>query len=146
MAEGSYGFRIYDVSAWPIVMLRSGAQVPGYAAQWVREMDALLVRNQPFVMLHGVQGEDEAHEDRRLRAVWLKENKSALAVLCRVLVHVEPDLERRRAVRAQAAIAMQAFKVPMEVVASFEDALAVAQRALADQTDQRLSLAEWIDA
>ncbi|WP_296223994.1 hypothetical protein [Ralstonia sp. UBA689] len=142
MTEGLGGFRIYDVSAWPIVMLRSGAQAPGYAAQWVREMNALLARNEPFVMLHGVQGEDEAHEDRRVRAVWLRENKSALAAQCRVLVHVEPDPERRRAVRAQAAIAVQAFKVPMEVVASFEEALAAAQRALAGRADQPWQLAE----
>lgn len=142
MAEGLGGFRIHDVSAWPIVMLRSGAQAPGYAAQWVYEMDALLACNQPFVMLHGVQGKDEVHEDRRVRAVWLKENQSALAAQCRVLVHVEPDPERRRAVRAQAAIAVQAFKVPMEVVASFEEALAAAQRALPGRADQPLQIAE----
>lgn len=145
MAEGLSGFRIYDVSAWPIVMLRSGAQAPGYAVQWVHEMNALLACNQPFVVLHGVQGEDEAHEDRRVRAVWLKENKSALAAQCRVLVHVEPDPERRRAVRAQAAIAVQAFKVPMEVVANFEEALAAARRALADRADQPLLLKERAD-
>ncbi|MFX8281923.1 hypothetical protein ABTL36_19670, partial [Acinetobacter baumannii] len=63
MAEALDRFRIYDISAWPIVMLRSGAQAPGYAPQWAREMEALLARNQPFVVIHGVQQVDEAHED-----------------------------------------------------------------------------------
>lgn len=134
MAEAFDGFRIYDMSAWPIVMLRSGAQAPGYALQWAHEMDALLARKRPFVMLHGVQGESEAHEDRRVRAIWLKENKAALIEHCRALVHVEPNPARRLAIRAEVAIAVQAFKVPMEIVASFEEALAVARRAL-DRAD-----------
>jgi len=130
MAERFDGFRIYDISAWPIVMLRSGARVPGYALQWMQEMDALLARKQPFAMLHGVQAEDEAPEDRRLRAIWLKENKAALAEHCRALVHVEPNAARRMAIQAEVAIAVRAFKLPMEIVASFEEALAVAGRAL----------------
>ena len=134
MAEGFDGFRIYDMSAWPIVMLRSGAQVPGYAAQWAQEMDALLARQRPFVMLHGAQAENEVHEDRRVRAIWLKQNKAALAEHCRALVHVEPNPARRLAIRAEVAIAVRVFKVPMEIVASFEEALTVARRAL-DGTD-----------
>ncbi len=145
MAEAMDRFRIYDISAWPIVMLRSGAQAPGYAPQWAREMAALLARNQPFVVIHGVQQVDEAHEDRRLRAVWLKENKAALAAQCRALVHVEPDPVQRLAVRAQAAIAVQAFKVPMVVVASFDVALDAARRALGNESDQSTPFTEWAD-
>jgi hypothetical protein len=104
-----------------------------------------LARNQPFVLIHGVQQVDEAHEDRRLRAGWLKENKAALAAQCRILVHVEPDPVQRLAVRAQAAIAVQAFKVPMEIVESFDAALDAARRALGNDADQSTPIAEWAD-
>ncbi len=46
-------FTLHDVSAFPVVRMRNGdACAPGYAPAWCREMDALLGRNTPFVLIY----------------------------------------------------------------------------------------------
>ncbi|TWB22718.1 hypothetical protein FBZ89_103345 [Nitrospirillum amazonense] len=125
-------FEIHDVSRFPVVTTRPGAARPGYAPQWEREMDALLRRGLPFVILmpDPPQGE-EAHEDRRLRGMWLKRNRDTLAALCRAVITVEPDAVRRAAFKVQAAIAVKAFGVAMEVAATGEEAANLATALLA---------------
>ncbi|MDE1149243.1 MAG: hypothetical protein PW843_22000 [Azospirillaceae bacterium] len=125
-------FQLHDVSDFPVVRPRPGPVSPGAGVQWVREMDALLARAQPFVMvMDGSMHEEEAHEDRRERAIWMKQNRDRMAALCRLVVAVEPDAVRRAAFKVQAAIAVKAFGVPMDVTATQEEAALKAATALA---------------
>ncbi len=125
-------FTVHDVSAFPVVRPRNAGMTEGYAPQWVSEMEALLARGEPYVLvLEGVRV-DEAHEDRKQRGLWLKKNKQALRKVCKALISVEPDALKRAAFRLQAAGAVRAFGIPMDVVASAAEAMACVRRRLED--------------
>ncbi|CAM4126107.1 hypothetical protein [Kerstersia similis] len=127
MAFDSNPFTIHDVQAFPYVVFRSEAATPGYALQWQAEMDALVACGLPFVVVHEQIQYEEDHEDRKIRALWLKHNKEALGRVCRALISVEPDEQQRENVRAFAATAQKAFGIRQEVVATPDEARAVAR-------------------
>lgn len=114
-------FLVHDVSRFPLVLARGDAP-PGHAAQWTHEMQALLAHGQPFVVIHTGPRAAEAHEDRKQRGLWLKQNRQALGAACRAVISVEPDAVRRAALAAQSAVAQKAFGVPMRTAASLEEA------------------------
>ncbi|MGO3743142.1 hypothetical protein [Kerstersia sp.] len=130
MAFDSHSFILHDVQAFPYVVFRSAAATPGYAAQWQTEMDALVACGLPFVVVHEQIHYDEAHEDRKTRALWLKHNKDALGRVCRALISIEPDAQQRENVRAFAAGAQKAFGIRQEVVATAEEARDVARNLI----------------
>jgi len=122
-------FHIHDTQSFPLVWSRAGAIKPGYAAQWIGEMDALLVRAQPFVIAFEEGQPEETQEDRKSRGLWLKQNKSLLGTFCKAVIAIEPDALKRSALEAQTALASRAFGVAMEVLASRES-VAIRARAL----------------
>ncbi len=73
---------------------------------------------------------DETHEDRKHRGVWLK-HKEALGYVCKALVSIEPDEQRRDEVKGMSEIAVKAFGIPHEVVATRDGVLAAARRLTA---------------
>ncbi|PMQ06238.1 hypothetical protein JaAD80_28310 [Janthinobacterium sp. AD80] len=101
---------------------RPETAVEGYAPLWENDMDALLRHGAPFVMLFEEKRSDEAHADRKRRGLWLKHHKVALAAICRGLVSIEPDGEKRAQLQAMAAGAMKAFGILQEVAATREQA------------------------
>lgn len=104
---------------------------PGSASQWEVEMDDIMGRKQPFVMIMARHDHhEEAHEDRKARGLWLKRNKAALAQLCRMIVAVEPNAVTRVLVEAQSALATKAFGIKSVVVASEGEALRLAEDQL----------------
>ncbi|CAH1694644.1 conserved hypothetical protein [Hyphomicrobiales bacterium] len=111
-------FVVHDVDAFPIVRSRSGAIQPGYGAQWQREMDALIAHGEPFVVIFDQGHPEEAHDDRKLRGLWLKRNRERLAAMCKAVLAVEPNAGKRLALKAQAALVSKAFNVPMEIAAT----------------------------
>lgn len=123
MVLNTSDFLVHDVSRFPLVLARGDAP-PGHAAQWIREMQALLAHGQPFVVVHAEPRAEEAHEDRKQRGLWLKQNRRALGAACRAVISVEPDAMRRAALAAQSALAQKAFGVPMHTAASLEQACA----------------------
>lgn len=134
------GFALHDVALFPIVHASRGHVTPGYAAQWVVEMEALLRHGRPFVLIFPDGQTPEEHEDRKRRGQWLKANKQALAALCLSLITVEPDAGKRLALETQMAMATKAFGIPMDVAASLSQAHGMAQ-ALIAQTSQSESSA-----
>lgn len=115
-------FSIHDVSDFPIVRFRPETAVAGYAPLWENDMDALLRHGEPFVLLFEEERNEEAHVDRKRRGLWLKHNKVALAAICRGLVSVEGDAQKRVQMQAMAAGAMKAFGILQEVAATREQA------------------------
>ena len=123
-------FTVHDVTAFPIIRQRPEALVPGYAAQWERELERLLGRATPFVVILGGGLPEETHEDRKSRGIWLKRNKALLALGCKAVIGIEPNIVMRAALKAQALLAAKAFGTPIDVAGSDEEAVALAQTIL----------------
>ncbi len=123
-------FTVHDISEFPFIVFNAAAAQPGYAKQWETEMLALVVNNQPFVVVYDQLSVEETHEDRKNRGIWLKHNKDALGRVCKSLISIEPDVIRRAQVKVMNEIANKAFGIPNEVVATRDDALEVSQRLL----------------
>ncbi|KLD72769.1 hypothetical protein FZ025_19930 [Xanthomonas hyacinthi] len=127
-------FTIHDIREFPFIVFNQAAAQPGYAKQWEAEMVALLGNGQPFVVVYDQLRTDETHEDRKHRGIWLKHNKEPLGRVCKALISIEPDEERRAQVKAMSEIAVKAFGIPHEVAATREDALRIARRLTGDDT------------
>lgn len=130
MALDPASFVVHDVSRFPVVHARAEAIQPGYAGQWSREMDALLAQDETFVVVMAGNEAAETHEDRKQRGLWLKRNRQALGRTCLALVGIEPDGLKRAALRLQAAMAVKAFGIPAEIVASAAEAEQASARIL----------------
>jgi hypothetical protein len=128
MGLDSRVFIIHDVTRFPFVVFNEDAAQAGYASQWETEMAAFIENGQLFVVVYDQQRTEESHEDRKRRGIWLKHNKAALGRVCKALISIEPDEERRAQVKAMSDMAIKAFGIPHEVVAIREDALAIAHR------------------
>lgn len=127
-------FTVHDVSAFPFVVFNQEAARPGYASQWEAEMVALVENGRSFVVVYDQFRADETQADRKHRAVWLKHNKTRLGGVCKMLISIEPDAQRRAQVQALSEIAVKAFGIPYEVVATRDEALAIAYRLTGDDT------------
>lgn len=124
-------FSLHDIADFPLVRFRSEAADPGYAPAWCAEMNALVERSARFVLIYPKAEGDEAHEDRKARGVWLKQNKDRLAEVCLGLIVVEPDAAGRAELEAMLPDLVRAFGTPQVVTASMEDAQVLARRMLA---------------
>jgi len=125
-------FIIHDVTQLPFVVFNEAAARPGYANQWETEMVTLMENGRPFVVVYDQHRIEESHEDRTRRGIWLKHNKAALARVCKALISIEPDEERRTKVEATSDMAAKAFGIPHVVVAMRDDALTIAVQLTGD--------------
>ncbi len=87
--------RILDTAAFPIVRGRSDGLSEGYSARWISELEHILSREEPFVLLYVDHQADEAHSDQKARSIWLKNNRARMGEFCRGLIAVEPDAQLR---------------------------------------------------
>ncbi len=114
--------QVFEMSNFPIVTFRNAAIRPGYAARWAREMEALMARGEPFVIVFLPNRPEEDQEDRKLRAVWLKTHKHELSEVCRALITVEPDAIQRAEAAKEAQAMQKAFGLLLVSVATQEEA------------------------
>ncbi|AIO26248.1 MULTISPECIES: hypothetical protein [Burkholderia] len=121
-------FALHDIHLFPVCVFRPEHATPGYAPRWEGEIDTLMRHGEPFVIVYVELDTDESHDDRKHRAVWLKQNKVELGAVCKALVSVEPDPDRRAEVAAQGEVAVKAFGIPHHAVASFGQAVSLAAR------------------
>ncbi|HEY0219882.1 MAG TPA: hypothetical protein VGC26_08995 [Afipia sp.] len=123
-------FTVHDVTDFPVVRMRR--VWPGYASQWKTEMDLLVEKASPFVVIFDDSAPMEIHEDRKVRGLWLKKNKAVLGRVCRAVIAVEADPATRAVMQAQAqALAVgQAFGVAMVIASSVPEAEEKAQALL----------------
>jgi hypothetical protein len=124
-------FKLHEVSRFPVVVLHGRGLPAGYGPTWASELEMLLDQDRPFVMIFPDSVEDEDHEDQKLRALFLKRNKSRLAAKCRGIFSVEPNKAKRLLKRAQGAVIAAAFGLKFRIVATVEDAERLASLALA---------------
>jgi hypothetical protein len=124
---------LHDTADFPLVRFRSDIAEAGYGPAWCADMDALVEGNAPFVLVYPKAERDEAHEDRKVRGAWLKQNKDQLAGTCLALIVVEPDAARRADLEAMLPNLVRAFGTPQVATASLEDAELAARRLLAGE-------------
>ncbi len=84
-------FDLHDVSAFPIVRFQASHIYKGCGDVWCAEMDLLVAGEDPFVLVYLPALQEEDHQDRKMRGIWLKTNKDMLAGKCVALIIVEPD-------------------------------------------------------
>ncbi len=125
---------IHDLSDFPLVRLRPDAAVRGYGPAWCTEMYDLLSQGERFVLIYPPASQEEDHEDRKLRGLWLKQNKDALANACLALIVVEPDPDKRVALEAHMVGTVRAFGTPQAAVPSLAEAEDLGRRLLAGET------------
>ena len=125
-APATLAFTFHDVADFPLVISRTEVVARGYSGRWAAEMTALIDCGRPFVIVFPGPLPEETPDDRKQRSIWLKHNKTRLARVCRALIRVEPDGLKRGALKAQAFAMTKAFGIPMEVVATRTDAIALA--------------------
>jgi hypothetical protein len=121
---------ILDLQDFPMVGFDPTAQPAGYGPRWAAEMDRLLARGLPFVLIVTGSG-PEAHTDRATRSRWLRANKQQLAAHCRGILLIEPDAGLRAERQRPAEAAGKAFGVAMGVVESLTAAQRLAEERLA---------------
>lgn len=126
---------VHATDTYPVIRFLPQAAVPGYAAQWLEDMGKLLAAGVPFAVVYPEGSYQESHEDRKVRGLWLKQNRDALSALCRVLVSVEPDVQKREAIQGQLAGVSKAFGVLQVVAATEVEALELARSYLVDGKD-----------
>ena len=116
---------LFDLSAFPLVRLPMPEPgIVGYGERWTAEFDAILARGERFVLL-SVRPipEDEAHDDRKARALWLKRRRADLGRLCLAHLHVEHDPDRRAMMEERAAKMAGAFPYALGMFDSEDAAL-----------------------
>lgn len=123
-------FELHDVSEFPIVRFQANQIYKGCGDVWCAEMDLLLTRNEPFVLIYLPATRDEDHEDRKMRGLWLKSNKDALSGKCLGLIVVEPDDKKRAALEAMLPNLVHAFGTPQAARATQAEAEALGHHVL----------------
>lgn len=115
-------FELHDVQNFPQVTFLNHLTCEGYASQWIAEMELLLQYQKKFVIIFPEGGQNENREDRKLRGIWLKENKPQMQRLCAGLVVIEPQESQRKRLEQQAAAATQSFGVSYYFAADLQAA------------------------
>jgi hypothetical protein len=128
-------FVLHDVSNFPIVRVPAESLPESHARIWIGEMNALLEHDVPFVLISLGSSEDESQEDRKLRTLWLKANKVALASTCLGLISIEPDSDKHARRHAQAATLSKAFALRISVEADVPQAEQLARHWLRAYSD-----------
>ncbi|WP_076591717.1 hypothetical protein [Herminiimonas arsenitoxidans] len=123
-----------DTSNFPLVwMCRLAASTNQDAENAFKQLDELLAKQQPFVLLS--QDEvDENHEhspqERKQITLWMKKNKSEIRTWIKGMVQIEPSTVKRLGMRAFAKTFAKFWGYPLFVVASKADALLAASLLL----------------
>jgi len=94
-------FSVFNVEHFPAVWCCSENVYPGYGPRWQAEIEALVERQTPFYMVFIPGDFTETAADTRVRAVWLKQNKARLASVCKSVISIETDSDKRQLMQAQ---------------------------------------------
>ncbi|KWC75463.1 ATP--cob(I)alamin adenosyltransferase [Burkholderia cepacia] len=122
---------------FPFVWLRYTGSTHTDPASLIAELDALLARREPFVLLtdDAPSGNDRGADDHELRkqlAKWSKANRAQSHEWISAMIAIEPDAARRAALDAFSGAFEKVWGYPLNAAATRDDALALAQRLLDD--------------
>ncbi|WP_214510294.1 hypothetical protein [Pseudomonas brassicacearum] len=122
-----------DATQFPFVWLQKTTLGDSQEKSLV-EFEALLARNDPFVLLSNEgldQGQPEHSPDEmKQMALWMKRHKSELKRCVKASIHIESSLTKRLAGKAFAVVYEKFWGYPMLMTATEDEALALAQKLL----------------
>lgn len=122
-----------DATQFPFVWLQKTTLGDSQEKSLV-EFEALLARNEPFVLLSNEgldQGQPEHSPDEmKQMALWMKRHKSELKRYVKASIHIESSLTKRLAGKAFAVVYEKFWGYPMLMTATEDEALALAQNLL----------------
>ena len=91
--------QLLDASRFPIVhynIPEPDGDTFAHGDGLLADLEVLLRRDLPFIIVSFGLHDREPAEIRRGRAIWFKQNRARFAEHCRAMIHVEPDEEARR--------------------------------------------------
>lgn len=96
---------IIDSSKFPVVYIYGADLVPGDGARITGDFEQLIRYAKPFVLVieNGAGSSRRQQEEGKTRMLWLKENKTRMAAVCKGIVFVTPDRQRLPLFEKQAA-------------------------------------------
>jgi len=114
---------VIDTSQFPIVFIHGPKLLHGDGLRIIKDLEALIRHAKAFVLII-VHGDDSQryHDEDKARMLWLKENKSRLATVCRGIVSVMPDSQRLPLVEKQAAGLQAVLGIPFLAAVDLGDA------------------------
>lgn len=116
-------FTLHTVDRFPIVYFKPEHAQGGFAGVWIKEMEFLLARREPFAIISPPSTRSEHRSDLRERSLWMTANRDRLAKLCRGVISVEPDGTQR----AKVADAIAAYGITFGVHQLIVDDMAGAE-------------------
>ena len=126
-----------DSTTFPVVKIVFDAPNQGGPEDAFQVFEDLLARQQSFLLLHekAVDENDyeHSHEQRKQASIWMKKNKPALRAYVKGMIQVEPCAAKRRALKPFAATFGNAWGYPLLMVASNDQAWALARDVLDEQ-------------
>ena len=126
-----------DASQFPRVWMRLNAPGSDPEVSPFDELEALLARKEIFVLLNdeGLDKGDHEHspEEMKQASLWMKRHKRELKAFVKAGIYIEPSTAKRVATRAFALVYEKFWGYPMLMVATKDDALALAQQLLSDE-------------
>ena len=130
---------LIDSSQFPLVWMRINAPCSTANDSPFDEFEALLIKEQPFILLNdeGLDKGDHEHtpEEMKQTTRWMKKNKSKLKAFVKVAIYIEPNIAKRIASKAFAVVYEKFWGYPMLMVASKEEALSLANNFLSQPSD-----------
>ncbi|MDN7669591.1 hypothetical protein QZM08_25345 [Burkholderia vietnamiensis] len=141
MFRRSIGMLI-DGTQFPLVWMRLNAPGTDPEASPFAEFEALLARKEVFVLLNdeGLDKSEHEHspEEMKQTSLWMKRHKSELRAFVKAGIYIEPSTAKRLATKAFTMVYEKFWGYPMLMVATKDEALALAQKLLlGEQADAR---------
>lgn len=122
-----------DATQFPFVWLQK-TTLGDSQEKSLAEFEALIARNEPFVLLsnEGLDKEQPEHspDEMKKMALWMKRHKSELKRYVQASIHIEPSLTKRLAGKAFAVVYEKFWGYPMLMTATEDEALALAHKLL----------------
>lgn len=132
--------KILDASRFPVVHYHipepDGATFAD-GDDLLADMDVLLRRDQPFIIVSFGLHDREPAEIRKGRAIWFKQNRARFAERCKAMIHVEPDGEARRLMAALLSKISDEMGTQFAVTGDTAAAEALARMLLTREQEER---------
>ncbi|CAG9295930.1 hypothetical protein [Celerinatantimonas diazotrophica] len=126
-----------DASQFPLIWMRFNAPGLDPEVSPFAEFEALLARQEVFVLLNdeGLDKGDHEHSSEEMKQTsrWMKRHKSELKSFVKAAIYIEPNTAKRLATKAFSLVYEKFWGYPMLMVATKDEALALAQQLLSDE-------------
>ncbi|MGO1297727.1 MAG: hypothetical protein ACTMIA_10515 [Vibrio sp.] len=127
-----------NTSQFPLVWMRFNAPATDPSASPFAEFEELLARKTVFVLLNdeGLDKGEHEHSSEEMKQTtrWMKRHKNELKAFVTAAIYIEPNSVKRIATTAFASVYEKFWGYPMLMVATKDDALALAQQLLSDKS------------